>query len=84
MLDFTYNWLCSVRRFGFTNYVILAGDASTYDSLKSANVRSSSNKTHASVRQHVPPLQTDLSRVLCSIRSRWCSWQPAHSEAISS
>ena len=39
MLDFTYNWICSVRRFNFSNYVILAGDVNTYTSLKAAHVQ---------------------------------------------
>jgi hypothetical protein len=41
MLDFTYNWICSVRRFNFFNYVILASDHNTYASLQEAGVRSS-------------------------------------------
>jgi hypothetical protein len=40
MLDFTYNWICSVRRFNFFNYVILASDHNTYASLQEAGVRS--------------------------------------------
>lgn len=36
MLDFTYNWICSVRRFNFFNYVILASDHNTYASLQEA------------------------------------------------
>jgi hypothetical protein len=38
MLDFTFNWICSVRRFNFSNYVILAADANTYASLSAAEV----------------------------------------------
>jgi hypothetical protein len=40
MLEFAYNWLCSVQRFKFSNYIILAGDNNTYTSLKAFGVNS--------------------------------------------